>query len=49
MRFWSDEEVITTVDAYFKGFETFYFFEGIKKLEERWTKCVEVEGDDVEK
>ena len=34
---------------YFKRFETSYFSEGIKKLEERWTKCVEVKGDYVEK
>ena len=32
-----------------KAFETSYFSEEIKKLEERWTKCVEVEGDYVEK
>ena len=36
------------MDEYFKGFETFYFSEGIKKLEERWTECVEVEEDYVE-
>ena len=48
-RFSSDEEVIAAVDEYFKGFETSYFSEEIKKLEERWTKCVEVEGNNVEK
>ena len=34
-----------SVDKYFIGFATFYFSEGIKKLEEPCTKCVEVEGD----
>ena len=43
-RFSSNKEVIASVDEYFKGFETSYFSEGIKKLEERWRKCVEVEG-----
>ena len=33
----------------FKGLETSYFFEGMKKLEECWTKSVEVEGDYVDK
>ena len=45
----SDDEVIAAVDEYFKGFETSYFSKGIKKLEERWTKCVEVERHYVEK
>ena len=44
-----DEELIAAVDEYFKGFETSYFSEGIKKLKERWTKCLEVEGVYVEK
>ena len=48
-RFLSDKAVIAAVDEYFKGFETWYFSEGIKKLERRWTKCVEVEGDYGEK
>ena len=48
-KFLSDEEVIAAADEYFKGLETSYFSEGIKKLEERWTKCVEIEGDYVEK
>ena len=48
-RFSSDQEVFAAVDEYFKGFETAYFLEGIEKLEERWTKCVEIERDHVEK
>jgi len=34
-KFSSNEEVIAAVDAYFKGLETSYFSEGIKKLEYR--------------
>ena len=48
-RFSSDKELIAVVDGYFKGFETSYFSEGTKELEERCTKCVEVEGDYLEK
>ena len=48
-RFSSDEEVIATVDEYFKGFETSYFSGGIEILEDRWMKCVEVEWDYYEK
>ena len=48
-RFSSDDKVIATVDKHFKGFGASYFSERIKKLEEHWTKCVEVEGDYVEK
>ena len=48
-RFSSDEKVIAAVDEYFKGFETSYFSEWIIKLEERWTKCLEVKGDYVGK
>jgi histone-lysine N-methyltransferase SETMAR len=48
-KFSSDEEVIAAVDAYFEGLETSYFSEGIKKLEHRWTKYVELQGDYVEK
>jgi len=33
------------VDVYFEGLETSYFSEGIKKLEHRWTKYVELQGD----
>ena len=48
-KFSSDEEVIAAVDEYFKGFETSYFSEGIKKLKELSTKCVEFEGDYIDK
>lgn len=48
-RFGSNEEVITETEAYFEGFQKSYYLEGIKKLEDRWTKCVSLKGDYVEK
>lgn len=29
---------------YFAGLEQMHFIEGIQKIEERWTKCIELEG-----
>lgn len=48
-RFGSNEEVITETNDYFEGLEKTYYLEGIKKLEKRWTKCIELKGDYVEK
>lgn len=48
-RFSSNEEVIAETDAYFSEFEKKYFIEGLKKLEYRWAKCIELKGDYVEK
>lgn len=48
-RFQSNEEVIECVERYFEGLEETYFREGIQKLEKRWTKCVELRGEYVEK
>ena len=48
-RFASDDDVIKAVEGYMDtGDETFYS-EGIRKLQHRWRKCVEVSGDYVEK
>lgn len=48
-KFGSNEEVIQEVNAYFEGLEETHFREGITNLEERWSKCVELRGDYVEK
>lgn len=48
-RFESNDEVITETNAYFEGLDQSYYLEGIKKLENRWTKCIELKGDYVEK
>lgn len=48
-RFASNEEVIAETNAYFEEFDKSYYLEGLKKLENRWTRCVELKGDYVEK
>ena len=48
-RFTSNEEVIDQTEAYFEEFDKSYFLDGLKKLEHRWTKCIELRGDYVEK
>lgn len=48
-RFASNEEVIAETEAYFAEFEKSYYLDGLKKLEHRWIKCIELQGDYVEK
>lgn len=48
-KFSSDAEVITAVNQYFESQESTFFFEGIKRLEHRWEKCIAVKGEYVEK
>ena len=48
-RFSSNEEVIAASNEHFEEFDKNYFSEGIKKLEHRYNKCIELKGDYVEK
>jgi len=48
-RFTSNEEVIVETEAYFAEFDKSYFLDGLKKLEYRWTKCIELKEDYFEK
>lgn len=48
-RFSSNEEVIAATEAYFAGFDKKYFLDGLKRLEHRWKKSVELKGEYVEK
>lgn len=48
-RFTSNEDAITVVNHYFEGLEENYFNQGIELLDKRWTKCIEVSGDYIEK
>ena len=48
-RFYSNEEVIAETNAYFEELDQSYYSEGINKLEQRWTKCISLNGDYVEK
>ncbi|EGI63726.1 Histone-lysine N-methyltransferase SETMAR, partial [Acromyrmex echinatior] len=47
-KFQSNEEVIAATEA-FADLEKTYFLDGLKKLEHRWVKCIELKGDYVEK
>ncbi len=42
-------EVIVTTEAYFSDLEKTYFSDGLKKLEHRWVKRINLKGDYVEK
>jgi len=49
-RFTSDQELKEAVHVWFAAQpKTFFLFEGIKKLVQRWKKCIEKQGDYVEK
>lgn len=48
-KFASNSEVISETNAYFAELDKSYFMEGIKKLEHRWAKCIDLKGDYVEK
>lgn len=48
-RFTSNEDVIEQTNAYFDAFSKLYFLEGLKNLEKRLEKCIELKGDYVEK
>lgn len=48
-KFTSNSEVIAETEAYFADFDKSYYADGLKKLEYRWTKCIELKGDYVEK
>ena len=45
--FYSNDEIISQTNTYFEDLEKSY--EGIQKLEKRWTKCIELKGDYIEK
>jgi len=46
-RFTSNEEVIVETEAYFEGLDVSYR-KGIEMLENRYTKCIALEGNYVE-
>ena len=49
MRFSSNEEAITFVNNYFAEKNAEYYSDGLKRWEHCWEKCVELQGDYVEK
>ena len=48
-RFESNEEVEWETEGYFGGFDKSYYLEGIKKLKDRWTRCIELKREYIEK
>ncbi|UYV60689.1 K02A2.6-like [Cordylochernes scorpioides] len=45
IHFRSDEEVIDAVTSFFESLETSFFLEGIKSLEHRWKRFIDLKGD----
>ena len=35
--------------GYFGGFDKWYYLEDIEKLKDRWTRCIELKGEYIEK
>ena len=48
-RFADDDEVTEAAESWLKATPKTFFLEGIRKLVDRWTKCVAKQGDYVEK
>ena len=44
-----NDEVIAETSAYFEDFDKSYYKDGIEMLAHRWTKCVVLKEDYVEK
>ena len=45
----SNEGVIEAVNEYLGDQEKAFYFEGLRKLEQRWAKCIALKGDYIEK
>ena len=48
-RFYSNDENFSQTNTYLEDLEKSYFLEGLQKLEKRWTKCIQLKGDYIEK
>ncbi|KAG5333929.1 SETMR methyltransferase, partial [Acromyrmex charruanus] len=48
-RFTTREQLIAETETYFEELDKSYYSDGLKKLENRWIKCIELKGDYVEK
>ena len=48
-QFGSNEGVIAAVNEYLEDQEKDFYLEGLSKLEQRWTKCIALKGDYIEK
>ena len=48
-RFHSNEDVISAVEEWFESHPKSYYAQGLLKVKESWQKCVDMQGDYVEK
>ena len=48
-QFGSKEGVVAAVNEYLEDQQKDFYLEGIGKLEQRWTKCIALKGDYIEK
>ena len=48
-QFRSDEEVVTAVEKWVNGKDSDFFSSGLIALEHRWSKCITLEGNNIEK
>ena len=48
-KFANDEDAICTANGWLKDQEPQFFYNGLRALEKRWTKCIAIAGDYVEK
>ena len=49
LHFWSDEEVVTAVEEWVNGKDPDFFSSGLMAPEHRWSKCITLEGNYIEK
>ena len=49
LHFWSDEEVVTAVEEWVNGKDPDFFSSGLMAFEHRWSKCITLEGNYIEK
>ena len=49
LHFRSDEEVVTAVEEWVNGKDPDFFSSGLMALEHRWSKCITLEGNNIEK
>ena len=47
--FRSDEEVVTSAEEWFNGKDPEFFNSGLMALDNRWSKCITLEGNYIEK
>ena len=49
LHFRSNEEVVTAVEEWVNGKDPDFFSSGLMALEHRWSKCITLEGNYIEK